>query len=88
VRSAVTRQLEHYRLCYDVGLRRFNSTLQGHVGADLVIGRDGTVSSKDVATDLPDLDVTWCVIHAMSKLVFPPRDGGAVKVNVTILFRP
>jgi len=24
----------------------------------------------------------------MSKLVFPPRDGGAVKVNVTILFRP
>jgi hypothetical protein len=69
------------------GLRRFNATLQGRVGVELLVAGDGTVVSKDVASDLPDVGVTRCVIHAMSKIVFPHR-AGAGKASVTIVFRP
>jgi len=88
VQRIVRQNYGRFRVCYESGLRS-NPSLQGRVAVRFVIGRDGGVSNvANGGSDLPDQNVTQCVIRAFYGLSFPEPEGGIVTVLYPIIFSP
>lgn len=88
IQRVVRQNWGRFRACYETGLRA-NPNLQGRVAARFVVGRDGAVSNVgDGGSDLPDANVTSCVLRAFGGISFPPPSGGIVTVSYPIVFSP
>jgi hypothetical protein len=88
IQRIVRQNFGRFRLCYENGLRN-NPNLQGRVGVNFVIGRDGAVSQvQNGGSDLPDSGVVQCVVRAFYGLSFPQPEGGIVTVGYPIMFSP
>lgn len=68
--------------CYEIGLRA-DPALEGQLRARLVIGPDGSVRKVEMrASDaLVSSKVSTCVTRWFYGLVFPPPEGGVVKLD-------
>src|SRR5262249_17823868 len=70
------QSLGRFRACYQPALAT-NPNLAGRVTTRFVIGRDGSVqSTMDGGSDLPDPNVSACVVRAFSGISFPQPEGG------------
>jgi hypothetical protein len=88
IQRIVRQNFGRFRLCYESGLRN-NPGLNGRVVTSFVIGRDGLVAAaKDGGSDLPDQQVTQCIVRSFSNLSFPPPDGGVATVTYPIILSP
>jgi hypothetical protein len=88
VQIVVRARFGEFRRCYEAGLGR-NAKLGGRVMARFVIDRDGSVSNvADGGSDMPDAEVTACVLKAFYGLRFPRPDGGIVTVVYPIMLSP
>jgi hypothetical protein len=88
IQGIVRDSYDKPRACYEKGLER-DPTLTGRVLVRFVIERDGSVSKAGVsANDLPDCDVTRCVVQGFRNLRFPKPEGGIVTVVYPIMFSP
>jgi hypothetical protein len=89
IQRIVRESFRRFRLCYERGLKN-NPNLQGRVTIKFIIDLDGTVKmvAKDPRSDMPDPDVTDCVVQGFSKLLFPPPAQGMVTVIYPIQFSP
>jgi hypothetical protein len=88
VQRIVRQSFGRFRNCYEAGLRR-NPNLEGRVSVHFSIGRDGSVSTSSLgSSDLPDSQVSSCVVSAFYGLGFPKPEGGIVTVTYPILFTP
>ncbi|MBX3229659.1 MAG: AgmX/PglI C-terminal domain-containing protein [Labilithrix sp.] len=88
IQRIVRQNFGRFRLCYEAGLRG-NPTLQGRVVTKFVIGRDGSVNqSMDGGSDMPNQEVTSCVVRSFQNLSFPQPDNGIVTVSYPITFSP
>ena len=88
IQRIVRQNFGRYRLCYTTGLRS-NPNLQGRVATRFVIDRDGSVkSTQDAGSDMPDQNVTNCVVRAFGNLSFPQPEGGIVTVVFPLIFTP
>ncbi len=86
IQRIVRQNYGRFRVCYENGLRA-NPNLQGRVAVRFVIGRDGGVSNVgNSGSDLPDQNVTQCVIRAFYGLSFPEPEGVIVTVVYPIMF--
>ena len=88
IQRIVRQNYGRFRSCYEQGLRN-NPSLQGRVSVRFVIGRDGSVSNvANGGSDIPDGQVTQCVIRTYYSLSFPSPDNGIVTVVYPIMFSP
>lgn len=88
IQRIVRQSFGRFQACYEAGLRT-NPNLQGRVTVRLVIAKDGSAKSADVAvTDLADKTVATCVARAFSQLTFPAPDRGEVIVSYPVVFSP
>lgn len=88
IRQVVRRSYGAFRDCFEGGLAR-HPKLAGLVTVRFTIQRDGAVSNVvDGGSDLPDEDVTQCLIQRFRALRFPAPNGGSVAVQYPILLRP
>ena len=88
IQRIVRQNFGRFKLCYTEGLRN-NPSLQGRVAVKFVIGRDGSVqTSQDGGSDIPDSNVTQCVIRGFGNLSFPQPEGGIVTVVYPLIFSP
>lgn len=89
IQRVVRAGFDRFRICYEDGLRR-NPRLQGRVLVSFVIGRTGEVeTTADAGSDIPDPQVTRCVVAGFRELTFPPPEGdGPVSVVYPIIFNP
>jgi len=88
IQRIVRQNFGRFKLCYTEGLRN-NPSLQGRVAVKFVIGRDGSVqTSADGGSDIPDSNVTQCVIRGFGNLSFPQPEGGIVTVVYPLIFSP
>jgi len=88
IQRIVRQNFGRFKLCYQDGLRN-NPSLQGRVAVKFVIGRDGSVqTSQDGGSDIPDANVTQCVIRGFGNLSFPQPEGGIVTVVYPLIFSP
>lgn len=88
IQIVVRARFGEFRPCFEAGLKH-NPELTGRVMARFVIDRDGSVSNvADGGSDLPDAEVTTCVLKAFYGLRFPRPDGGIVTVVYPIMLSP
>ena len=88
IQRIVRQNMGRFRLCYEAGLRG-NPTLSGRITTKFVIGRDGSVSqAADGGSDMPNQEVTSCVVRSFQNLSFPSPDGGIATVIYPIVFTP
>ncbi len=98
IQRVVRQDFGRIRACYEAGLKR-NPNLRGKVTTRFTIGLDGRAeeakpeppharSTPDDAPALWDVEVTACVAHVFSTLVFPAPNGGVVKVVYPIILNP
>lgn len=88
IQRIVRQNYGRFRMCYEHGLAR-NPNLEGRVQVRFVISREGTVANaQNGGSDLPDSEVTSCVISAYYGLSFPQPEGGIVTVTYPIMFQP
>jgi hypothetical protein len=88
IQRVVRENYEKFRYCYEKGLAR-DPTLAGRIAVRFVIERDGSVSRAGVAgNDMPDCDVSSCLVRIYKTLRFPKPDGGIVTVVYPIMFAP
>jgi hypothetical protein len=91
IRQVVRAKYGAFRDCFEGGLAR-HPKLAGLVTVRFIIERDGNVGKvSNVAhggSDLPDEDVTQCLIQRFRGLRFPAPNGGVVTVQYPILLRP
>lgn len=88
IQRIVRQNFGRFRLCYENGLRG-NPGLTGRVTTKFVIGRDGAVSqAQDAGSDLPDKNVTACIVRSFQTLSFPQPEGGIATVTYPILLAP
>ena len=88
IQIVVRARFGEFRRCYEAGLGR-SPKLGGRVMARFVIDRDGSVSNvADGGSDMPDAEVTSCVLKAFYGLRFPRPDGGIVTVVYPIMLSP
>ena len=86
IQRIVRQNYGRFRVCYEAGLR-INPNLQGRVAVRFIIGRDGSVSNVgNGGSDLPDPNVTQCVIKGFYGLSFPAPENGIVSVQYPIMF--
>jgi hypothetical protein len=88
IRQVVRGAYGPFRACFEGGLAR-HPKLAGLVAVRFTIERDGSVGRvADSGSDLPDADVTQCLIQRFRGLHFPAPNGGVVSVEYPILLRP
>ncbi len=88
VQRILRQNFGRFRRCYEQGLAR-NPNLTGRIAARFQIGRDGVASNVGSSGgDLPDAEVTSCVLSAFNGLSFPQPEGGLVTVVYPMLFEP
>lgn len=88
IQRIVRQNHGRYRMCYEQGLVS-NPNLEGRVAVRFVIDATGAVSfAGNGGSDLPNAEVTACVVRAFYGLSFPAPDGGVVKVVYPIMFSP
>lgn len=90
VLKAVRARFGSYRLCYEDGLRR-DRDLTGKITIRFVIGVDGKISAANAdewQSNMPDAEVTKCVLQQIREAVFPAPEGGIVTVVYPIMFAP
>jgi len=88
IQRIVRQNFGRYRFCYEQGLRT-NPNLAGRVAVKFVIGRDGAVSQvSNGGSDMPDGNVTSCVVRSFYGLSFPAPENGIVTVTYPIMFQP
>lgn len=88
IRQVVRGFYGPFRDCFEAGLAR-HPKLAGLVTVRFSIERDGGVSHvADGGSDLPDGEVTQCMIQRFRGLRFPAPNGGTVAVQYPILLRP
>ncbi len=88
IKRIIRQNFGRFRLCYENGLR-LNPSLQGRVSTKFVIAHDGSVSTtQDGGSDMPDQNVTSCVVRAHGNLSFPQPEGGIVIVTDPLIFNP
>ncbi|HWZ87293.1 MAG TPA: AgmX/PglI C-terminal domain-containing protein, partial [Polyangiaceae bacterium] len=74
--------------CYEDGLGR-NAKLKGRVSVKFVIDIDGSVKSSTLApSDMPDAEVSRCIVGRFAKLHFPRPQGGILTVVYPMMFKP
>jgi hypothetical protein len=87
IRQVVRGSYGPFRDCFEGGLAR-HPKLTGLVKVRFIIERDGTVSHvADGGSDLPDGEVTQCMIQRFRGLRFPAPTGGVVTVEYPLLLR-
>lgn len=75
IQKIVRENYGTFRKCYEAGLGR-NRDLRGRVSARFVIERAGTVSNvTNGGSDMPDPEVTACILTAFHGLRFPQPEG-------------
>jgi len=88
IQKIVRENYGTFRKCYEAGLGR-NRDLRGRVSARFVIERDGLVSNvTNGGSDIPDPEVTACILNAFHGLRFPQPEGGTVTVVYPIMLEP
>lgn len=88
IQRIVRQNFGRFRLCYESGLRG-NPALTGRVVTKFVIGRDGAVSqASDAGSDLPNSEVTSCIVRSFGNLSFPQPEGGVATVVYPITLAP
>jgi hypothetical protein len=88
IQRIVRQNFGRFRMCYENGLKS-NPTLNGRVVTKFVIGRDGAVSqAMDGGSDLPNQEVTSCVVRSFQNLSFPMPEGGVATVIYPITLNP
>jgi hypothetical protein len=88
IQRIVRQNFGRFRLCYESGLRQ-NPGLTGRVTTKFVIGRDGAVAqAADAGSDLPDQNVTQCIVRSFTNLSFPQPEGGVATVTYPIILAP
>ncbi|HEV8246879.1 MAG TPA: AgmX/PglI C-terminal domain-containing protein [Polyangiaceae bacterium] len=90
IQRAVRAHFDDFRTCYESGLHS-NPKLEGRVSALFKIIGDGSVRSvSDGGSDLPDREVTSCILNEFSKICFPtpPDFGGTVTVVFPLILIP
>jgi hypothetical protein len=88
IQEVVRNAYEDLRECYAAGLGR-NAKLEGRVSVKFVIDIDGSVKSSALAaSDMPDAEVSRCIVAHFTKLQFPSPDGGIVTVVYPIMLSP
>ncbi|MBX3230735.1 MAG: AgmX/PglI C-terminal domain-containing protein [Labilithrix sp.] len=86
VQRVVRQGFGRLRFCYESGLRR-NPGLEGRVAVKFVIDREGAVAMASAGGgDLPDAEVTACVVRGFQSMSFPPPEGGIVTVVYPLVF--
>ena len=85
IQRVVRQNHGRMRACYQEGLVK-NPGLGGRVSVRFVIARDGSVPhASNAGSDLPDTQVTACVVRAFYGLSFPAPEGGIVTVTYPLL---
>jgi hypothetical protein len=88
IQRIVRQNAGRFRVCYESGLRT-NPSLEGRVGVQFIIDRNGAVSvAQDSGSDLADLAVRKCVVQSFYNLSFPSPDNGTVTVHYPLVFTP
>ena len=88
IQRVVRDNFGRFETCYRGGLRR-NPTLRGRVVVTFVIDRRGNVAlARDSGSDLPDADVTGCVVRAFDTLVFAESKDSSVTIVYPLVFKP
>jgi hypothetical protein len=88
IQKVVRENYGTFRKCYEAGLGR-NRELRGRVSARFVIELDGTVSNvTNGGSDMPDSEVTACILKAFYGCRFPKPEGGIVTVVYPIMLEP
>jgi hypothetical protein len=88
IQRIVRQNYGRFRGCYEQGLTR-NPNLEGRVVTRFVINRDGAVSqAQNGGSDLPDAQVSSCIINTFYGLSFPAPEGGIVSVTYPIALQP
>ena len=88
IQRIVRQNAGRFRSCYESALRT-NPQLRGRVVTKFIIGRDGAVSlSQDGGSDMPDANVTSCVVRAYQGISFPAPENGTVTVSYPLMFTP
>jgi hypothetical protein len=78
IQSTVRAKFGLFRKCYEAGLAR-DPQLRGRVAARFVIGKDGAVTNvTDDHSDMPDAEVTRCVLTAFYQIRFPKPEGDGI----------
>ncbi len=88
IQRIVRQNFGRFRLCYEQGLRG-NPALTGRVSTKFVIARDGSVSTTALGdSDIPDANVSACVVRSFSGLSFPTHEGPVIQVTYPLVFTP
>ena len=88
IQRIVRQNFGRFRMCYEHGLVG-NPALSGRVSTKFVIARDGSVSTTALGdSDLPDANVSACVVRSFSGLSFPSHDGAVLQVTYPLVFTP
>lgn len=88
IQRIVRQNHGRFRLCYEQGLSS-NPNLTGRVAVRFLIGSDGSVASAaSGGSNLPNSEVTSCVVRAFYGLSFPKPEAGTVSVTYPITFSP
>jgi hypothetical protein len=74
IQNVVRGNFRNFVHCYEEGLRK-NPDLRGDVKIQITIDIDGKITRlADGGSDMPDANVTSCVIATFGHLVFPKRE--------------
>lgn len=88
IRQVVRASYGFFLACFEGGLAR-HPRLAGESTVRFAIDDDGAVSHVvDAGGDLPDEDVTQCLIQGFRALRFPAPSGGSMTVQYPIVLRP
>lgn len=88
IQAVVRFSYGRFKTCYEAGLAR-NPKLEGRVMVRFVIERDGIVkNSRDGGSEIPDPQVSDCIVHEFVGLQFPALERGLVTVVYPILLSP
>ena len=84
ISGKVKEVLSDIKTCYDEGLAE-QPDLTGRVVVEMVIGKDGMVSSAESdpeKTTLDSTEVIDCVTGTIAQLEFPPPEGDGIVIVV------
>jgi hypothetical protein len=88
VQRTVRQNYGRFRMCYEKGLVK-NPGLAGRVEVRFLIDSSGAVAqAMQGASDLPDPDVTSCIVKQFFALSFPQPENGTVSVTYPLALSP
>ncbi|HTM45616.1 MAG TPA: AgmX/PglI C-terminal domain-containing protein [Polyangiaceae bacterium] len=88
VQRTVRQNYGRFRMCYEKGLVR-NPALAGRVEVRFLIDSSGAVAqAMQGASDLPDPDVSSCIVKQFFALSFPQPENGTVSVTYPLALSP